>query len=210
MTRPTGPWSWVLTDEPLTDDLLARAAAAGALDLRSRTPLPGSTPVTDAEHALPVPAQLPDLAATRELGRRIAAELRPGDLVLLDGPLGAGKTSLAQGLGERLGVRGRVTSPTFVLAREHRGPLPMVHVDAYRLRGTAAATALDDLDLEAALEVGVVVVEWGEGLLEHLSPSRLHVELARPEADDERAGRSAWVRCAGPRWAVLRDAEVTK
>ena len=185
-----GDWSWAGDPERAPDDVL---------DLHSRTHEPGSTPVVEGEHVVPLPLHLADLDATRALGRRLAAALRPGDLVLLDGPLGAGKTSLTQGLGEALGVRGRVTSPTFVLAREHRGPLPLVHVDAYRMRGAGSAP-LDDLDLEAALEAGVVVVEWGEGVVEHLSPSRLHVALDRA-ADAE--GRTARVRPTGPRWAVL-------
>lgn len=184
-----GDWSW--TGDPDT-------APPDVLDVRSRTPLPGSTPVVEGEHVVPVRVELPDLDATRALGRRLAAALRPGDLLLLDGPLGAGKTSLTQGLGEALGVRGRVTSPTFVLAREHRGPLPMVHVDAYRLRDAGAAP-LDDLDLEGSLEVGVVVVEWGAGLVEHVSGSRLHVVLDRAQQE----GRTAQVRPVGPRWAVL-------
>jgi tRNA threonylcarbamoyladenosine biosynthesis protein TsaE len=172
-----GPWSWEVSAQagPL-ERVVAAATSAGVLDLRSCTPLPGGAPVHDGEYVLPVTVRLDDLAATRALGRRLGAQLRPGDLVLLDGPLGAGKTSLTQGLGEALGVHGRVTSPTFVLAREHRGPLPLLHVDAYRLGG---GSGLDDLELEAALEVGVVVVEWGRGLAEPLAASRLQVELGR-------------------------------
>ena len=154
-----------------------------------------------------VDVHLADLAATRRLGERLAASLRPGDLVLLSGPLGAGKTSLTQGIAAGLGVQGTVTSPTFVLARAHRGPLPLLHVDAYRLRD-AGARALDlaDLDLEDALEEGVVVVEWGEGLVEELSPSRLAVVLSRPDGDAgtealSEGGRTAQVRAYGPRWS---------
>lgn len=146
---------------------------------------------------------LPDLAATRALGARLAAALRAGDLVVLTGPLGAGKTSLTQGLGAALGVRGAVTSPTFVLARTHRGPLPLTHVDAYRLRDTGRAADLDDLDLEQALEVGVVVVEWGEGLVEDLDPSRLEVRLEHV-VDADGDARRAVVRAVGPRWAGAR------
>lgn len=202
-----GPWSWEVRGS--LEKAVGRATAAGALDLRSRTPLPGSTPLTAHEHVLALPTHLPDPAATRALGRRLAGALRVGDLVVLDGPLGAGKTSLTQGLGEALGVRGRVTSPTFVLAREHRGPLPLVHVDAYRLRDTGAG--LDDLELDAALEVGVVVVEWGAGLVEGLADAWLRVDLERDGGTpgDDATGRRATVRPAGPRWSVLPGPDVT-
>ena len=133
---------------------------------------------------------------TRALGRRLAGELRPGDLVVLSGPLGAGKTALTQGIGAGLGVHGRVTSPTFVLARVHRGPVPLVHVDAYRLRG-GPRWELDDLDLDADLPDSVTVVEWGEGLVEPLSDSRLEVHLERHDDDS----RTATVRGVGPRWS---------
>lgn len=175
------------------------ATGEGALDLRSSAPLPGSLPVAGGEHALALPVPLADLEATRALGRRLAAALRPGDLVLLDGPLGAGKTSLTQGLAEALGVHGRVTSPTFVLARSHRGPVPLLHVDAFRLRG-AGPVPLDDLELEPALEAGVVVVEWGAGLVEDVAASRLEVALSRGTHD---AGRTARVQGHGPRWSLL-------
>jgi tRNA threonylcarbamoyladenosine biosynthesis protein TsaE len=155
----------------------------------------------------PLDLPLADLAATRRLGERLAAALGPGDLVVLSGPLGAGKTSLTQGLAAALGVQGTVTSPTFVLARRHRGPVPLLHVDAYRLRD-AGVRALDlaDLDLEDALEEGVVAVEWGEGLVEELSPSRLTVTLSRPGGGtalgtDGGGGRTAQVRASGPRWS---------
>lgn len=155
----------------------------------------------------PLDVVLADLAATRALGARLGAALRPGDLLVLTGPLGAGKTSLVQGLGEALGVRGSVTSPTFVLARTHRGPLPLTHVDAYRLRA-AGTQALDLQDaLEDALEDGVVVVEWGEGLVESLSPDRLHVALARPSGALDQGtsgGRTARVQATGSRWGVVQ------
>ena len=156
------------------------------------------------ELVLPVPQVLRDVGATRALGARLAGLLRAGDLVVLSGPLGAGKTALTQGLGEALGVRGRVTSPTFVLARVHPGPLPLVHVDAYRLRGgPGAALELDDLDLDADLPVSVTVVEWGEGLVEVLAPDRLEVRLARPAADDDGPDvRIARVVPRGARWAT--------
>jgi tRNA threonylcarbamoyladenosine biosynthesis protein TsaE len=118
---------------------------------------------------------------TREFGRRLAGALRPGDLVLLTGPLGAGKTALAQGIGAGLGVPGEVTSPTFVIARVHRGGrLPLVHVDAYRL---GSAVEVDDLDLDASVEESVTVVEWGGGLVEQLADAYLEVRIDR--WDDE-------------------------
>jgi len=118
--------------------------------------------------------------AMHELGTRIAAVLAPGDLVVLTGDLGAGKTTLTQGLGEGLGVRGPVTSPTFVIARVHpnlRGGPALVHVDAYRLGSIAE---VDDLDLDASLEESVTVVEWGDGLVDDLTADRLHVQITRP------------------------------
>ena len=138
--------------------------------------------------------------ATREFGRRLAAVLRPGDLVVLDGPLGAGKTVLAQGIGTGLGVRGEVTSPTFVIARVHPpdpargGRVPLVHVDAYRLGGVAD---VDDLDLDASLDDSVTVVEWGHGLAEDLSDDRLEIVL---EADPETERRTVVVTGHGDRW----------
>jgi tRNA threonylcarbamoyladenosine biosynthesis protein TsaE len=117
---------------------------------------------------------------TREFGRRLAAVLRPGDLILLNGPLGAGKTALAQGIGAGLHVRGEVTSPTFVIARVHRGDITLVHADAYRL-GDAAE--IDDLDLDAAAEDAVTVVEWGEGRAEHLNEAHLQVRIERRDDD---------------------------
>ena len=121
-----------------------------------------------------------------ELGARIAAHLRAGDLVALNGELGAGKTTLVRGLGAALGVRGPVTSPTFVLARTHprESGAPLVHVDAYRLSSPAE---LDDLDLD--FEGSIVVVEWAAGMLEGISDSWLEVNIHRPTgemAPDER------------------------
>jgi tRNA threonylcarbamoyladenosine biosynthesis protein TsaE len=121
---------------------------------------------------------------TRDFGRRLAALLRPGDLVLLAGPLGAGKTALVQGIGAGLGVRGAVTSPTFVIARVHGGDLPLVHADAYRLGDKPDPRAeIDDLDLDASAEDAVTVVEWGEGLVEHLNDAYLQVRIDRLEDD---------------------------
>ncbi|MBO3747125.1 tRNA (adenosine(37)-N6)-threonylcarbamoyltransferase complex ATPase subunit type 1 TsaE [Streptosporangiaceae bacterium NEAU-GS5] len=120
---------------------------------------------------------------TRALGAKIAGLLRAGDLVVLTGPLGAGKTTLVQGIGEGLKVRGPITSPTFVISRVHPslgdGP-PLVHVDAYRLGGSLE---VDDLDLDASLGDSVTVVEWGEGLVEGLSDH--HVEILIARRDDE-------------------------
>jgi tRNA threonylcarbamoyladenosine biosynthesis protein TsaE len=116
----------------------------------------------------------------QELGRALAGLLLPGDLVLLSGELGAGKTTLTRGLGEGLGVRGAVTSPTFVIARVHpslSGGPALVHVDAYRLAG--GLDEMEDLDLDVSLPESVVVVEWGEGKVEELSEARLQVVISR-------------------------------
>ncbi|MFE6776933.1 tRNA (adenosine(37)-N6)-threonylcarbamoyltransferase complex ATPase subunit type 1 TsaE [Streptomyces sp. NPDC057702] len=120
-----------------------------------------------------------------DLGRHLARFLRAGDLVLLTGELGAGKTTLTRGLGAGLDVRGAVTSPTFVIARVHPslgdGP-PLVHVDAYRLGG--GLDEMEDLDLDVSLPDSVVVVEWGDGKVEELSDDRLHVVIERAVGAD--------------------------
>lgn len=130
--------------------------------------------------------ELATVADTHEFGQRLGAVLRAGDLVVLVGPLGAGKTMLAQGIGVGLGVGGTVTSPTFVISRIHRpdpergGRVPMVHVDAYRLGG---ALEVDDLDLDATVEESVTVVEWGHGIVEQLADAHLEVRIERRDDD---------------------------
>jgi tRNA threonylcarbamoyladenosine biosynthesis protein TsaE len=129
----------------------------------------------------PADRRLSTVDETRALGRALADVLRAGDLVLLTGPLGAGKTALAQGVGAGLAVDGDVTSPTFVIARIHRGGrLPLVHVDAYRLGGRLE---LDDLDLDADVADSVTLVEWGEGVAERLAEAHLEVRIARLDDD---------------------------
>jgi tRNA threonylcarbamoyladenosine biosynthesis protein TsaE len=138
----------------------------------------------------------------RRLGERLATVLRAGDLVVLAGDLGAGKTTLTQGIGAGLGVRGRVTSPTFVIARVHRslvGGPALVHVDAYRLRGW---DELEDLDLEASLDESVTVVEWGAGLVEGLAEDRLELVVLRAHGADADTSdeRSVRLTAVGERW----------
>lgn len=139
---------------------------------------------------------LPTVEDTEALGRELARDLGPGDLVVLDGPLGAGKTALTRGLAAGLGVQGRVSSPTFVIARQHRagvhpGAIPMVHVDAYRLGGDL--DELDALDLDTELDHAVVVVEWGLGVVEHLTNRHLRVLLRREPESDVRTATWEWV-----------------
>lgn len=175
--------------------------------------------MTDAESVEPPATRI---VATREemhaLGVELASILRPGDLLVLTGPLGAGKTTLTRGIGEGLQVRGPVTSPTFVLARTHPsliGDVPLVHVDAYRL---SSALELDDLDIDFA--GSVVVVEWGSGMLDGVAESWLEVVIERPTgADASSAGeasgrtdgedeldtdepRTVTITGFGPRWMV--------
>lgn len=143
---------------------------------------------------------------TRRAAIALAGHLRRGDLLVLDGPLGAGKTTFTQGLGEGLGVRGPVASPTFVIARVHPslvGGPQLVHVDAYRLAG---GFDIDDLDLETEMDDAVTVVEWGRDRVEHLVDSHLRVVLQRPEEGDAEdpenpeEPRTLTLTAAGPRW----------
>ncbi len=128
---------------------------------------------------------VPTAERMRDLAAMLAASCRGGDVIVLIGDLGAGKTTFVQGLGRGLGVSEAVTSPTFVISRVHEATegIGLVHVDAYRL---GSAVDLDDLDLDATLSDCITVVEWGEGKAEHLSPNRLDVRIERSDdADDE-------------------------
>jgi tRNA threonylcarbamoyladenosine biosynthesis protein TsaE len=154
---------------------------------------------------LPTTMRIATADQMRDLGRRLAARLRPGDLVILAGPLGAGKTTLVQGIGVGLGVRGPVTSPTFVIARLHpvlTGPGPaLVHADAYRL---GSIGEVDDLDLDTDAASAVTVVEWGSGLAEGLAEDRLVISI-EPDLDDD--VRTVRLIGHGERWhGALADA----
>ncbi len=142
------------------------------------------SPYVEMRRPLPTSWEASDADDMRALGERLGRSVHAGDVVVLTGELGAGKTTLTQGLGLGLGVRGGVTSPTFVIARVHPslvdGP-DLVHVDAYRLGGI---DELDDLDLDTSLDDAVTVVEWGAGLVEGLAESRLEVTITRALADD--------------------------
>ena len=134
-----------------------------------------------------------------DLGKRLGAQLRAGDLILLNGPLGAGKTVLVQGMGAALGFT-EVTSPTFVISRIHKGPLSLIHVDTYRLLESGkAALYLDDLDLDSARESAVTVIEWGGEESARLSDERLEIDIDR--SDEERV--VTW-RAIGPRWGEFK------
>jgi tRNA threonylcarbamoyladenosine biosynthesis protein TsaE len=154
-------------------------------------------------------SDVPSAVVMRDLGGLLAGVLKAGDLVVLTGDLGAGKTTLTQGIGARMMVRGDVTSPTFVIARVHPslvGGPALVHVDAYRLE---TLSEVDDLDLDASLAESVTVVEWGEGLVEGLAADRLEVRLERRRGaagpDDAEVNgdepRTVRLRGFGPRWA---------
>ena len=141
--------------------------------------------------------QLPTSDDTFRLGRELGTLLRQGDLVVLTGPLGAGKTVFVQGVGAGLGVHGPVVSPTFVIARVHRdGRVPLVHVDAYRLGSLAE---VDDLDLDVDVADSVLAVEWGAGLVEQLTDSRVEVQLTVTAEGEQ---RSAVLVPHGADWAA--------
>lgn len=161
-------------------------------------------PYVELSRPLPTTYDVATADDMRALGVRVAKDLRAGDLLVLSGGLGAGKTTFTQGLGEGLGVRGGVTSPTFVIARVHpslTGGPDLVHVDAYRIGGL---DELDDLDLDTSLGDAVTVVEWGEGLAESLADSRLEVRISRSseEAEGELDPRQVEVLGVGTRWAT--------
>ena len=131
-----------------------------------------------------------------ELGKRIGSQCKAGDLILLNGPLGAGKTVLVQGIGEALGISD-VTSPTFVISRIHKGLIPLIHVDVYRLlEAGKAALYLDDLDLDSPRESAVTVIEWGGEESARLSDERLEITIDR--SDDV---RTVEIKAIGDRWA---------
>jgi tRNA threonylcarbamoyladenosine biosynthesis protein TsaE len=132
--------------------------------------------------------------AMHQLGLKISKQLRAGDLVLVNGPLGAGKTVLAQGVGEGLGVAG-ITSPTFVISRVHKAEIPFIHVDAYRLVDSENPNLyLDDLDLDIANSI--TLIEWGGSESARLSEDRLEISIDR--SSDE---RTVEIKAIGPRWA---------
>ena len=132
------------------------------------------------------------------LGKRIGAQCKAGDLILLNGLLGAGKTVLVQGIGEALGISD-VTSPTFVISRIHKAALPLIHVDAYRLlEGGKAALYLDDLDLDSPRESAVTVIEWGGEESARLSEERLEIVIDRTNEV-----REVTITPVGPRWQGL-------
>ncbi len=133
--------------------------------------------------------------AMKELGRHLGENLHAGDLVLLKGDLGAGKTALTQGIGAALGIVG-ITSPTFVISRIHHGKESLVHVDAYRLVGEPMAI-FDDLDLDSHLQSSIIVIEWGESFVERLADTYLEITIEFGSGDNDRVVTS---RGHGARW----------
>jgi tRNA threonylcarbamoyladenosine biosynthesis protein TsaE len=205
----------------LVAEALARASAYDEVAVLAREELPqtsrfwrehgfvpvgGTSPYVELRRPAPRTFDAPDAESMRALGAALAGRLRAGDVVVLSGELGAGKTTFTQGLGAGLGVRGDVTSPTFVISRVHPplgdGP-PLVHVDAYRLGGVAE---LDDLDLEMSLDEAVTVVEWGEGIAEGLADDRVEVRIERALAEEGSPGdggldpRRVRIAPVGKRW----------
>jgi tRNA threonylcarbamoyladenosine biosynthesis protein TsaE len=131
------------------------------------------------------------------LGAKLGDQLKAGDLILINGPLGAGKTLLAQGIGSALGITG-ITSPTFVISRVHQGTLPLIHVDAYRLFIDGQANLyLDDLDLDSALPQSVTVIEWGGAEAARLSEDRLEINIDRSEEVRQVSAVGVGARWAG-------------
>lgn len=191
------------------------------VDLLARTELPGTIafwdrsgyaevgregPFLTLAKELPLACEVSTPEAMQDLGEQLARLLQPGDVVILDGDLGAGKTTLVQGIGAGLGVRGAVTSPTFVIARVHPpldGGPSLVHVDAYRLSPSAngVVTELDDLDLDVTVPESVTVVEWGSQLARALSEDRLEIDITRSAGEAEgQEERSVRVVPIGARW----------
>jgi tRNA threonylcarbamoyladenosine biosynthesis protein TsaE len=178
---------------------------------RRYLPVAQDGPLIEMAKTLWLSREVPDAGAMAPFAAKVASLLQAGDLVVLSGELGAGKTTFTQALGEALGVRGPITSPTFVIARNHpslTGGPNLVHVDAYRL---GSVGELDDLDLDASIDTGVTVIEWGAGLAEQLAESRLEIAIeVRHGTSDDPLGtasgvtsddmRVVTVRPVGSRW----------
>ena len=139
------------------------------------------------------------LAQMQSLGVELAVRLKAGDLILLNGTLGAGKTSLVQGIGRGLGIE-EITSPTFVIARTYPGAIPLIHVDAYRLVGEAFAI-FDELDLESRMSDAITIIEWGDGFVERLSDEYLEIQLSFGDEENDRILNAVG---HGPRWAGFK------